>query len=149
MSEEKSRRGFLEILLGSSAVMALSAVLYPIFKFITPPKTAEANLSQLKLSFTRAEIELEAQKAKYFKYGKALGIIFINEKNQLKAMDATCTHLDCTVQHRPDLGILWCSCHNGRYGLDGTNISGPPPRPLSTYAVKEVDDVIFVSKGDS
>lgn len=149
MSEEKSRRSFLEILLGSSAVMALSAVIYPVFKFITPPETAEANLSQLKLSFTRADIDSEAQKAKYFKYGKTLGIIFINEKNQLRAMDATCTHLDCTVQHRPDLGILWCSCHNGRYGLDGTNISGPPPRPLNSYVVKEVDDVIFVSKGDS
>ena len=57
--------------------------------------------------------------------------------------------LDCTVQHRPDLGILWCSCHNGRYGLDGTNISGPPPRPLVAYQVKEVGETIFVSKGDS
>ena len=149
MAEERSRRSFLEIILGSSAVMALGAVFYPIFKFITPPKTAEANLSQLKLSFTRADIDAEAQKAKYFKYGKALGIIFINEKKELRAIDATCTHLDCTVQHRPDLGILWCSCHNGRYGLDGSNISGPPPRPLGSYVVKEEGDVIFVSKGDS
>ena len=63
---------------------------------------------------------------------------------ELKAMAATCTHLDCTVQHRPDLGIVWCSCHNGRYDLDGKNISGPPPRPLEKYVVNEVGDDIFV-----
>jgi len=149
VSEKKTRRSFLEAILGGSALLAIGAVMYPVYRYITPPETAEANLSQLKLSFSRSEIESESQKAKYFKYGRSLGIIYLTDKNELKAMEATCTHLDCTVQHRPDIGILWCSCHNGRYGLDGTNISGPPPRPLAAYQVKEVDDVIFVSKGDS
>jgi len=150
VSEEKSRRSFLEVALGGSALLAVAAIFYPAFKYITPPKLAEAKLSQLKLSFSRSDIESEPKKAKYFKYGRNMGIILLTESNELKALDATCTHLDCTVQHRPDLGILWCSCHNGRYGLDGSNISGPPPRPLKSYQVKEdVSGLIFVSKGDS
>lgn len=143
---DKSRRGFLEIILGGTALATIGAVIYPMFKYITPPKMGEAKLSQLKLKFTRADIEAEPKKAKYFKYGRMLGIIFLNDKNELTALSAKCTHLDCTVQNRPDLGLLWCSCHNGRYGLDGHNISGPPPKPLAAFAVKEVDGVIFVSK---
>ena len=147
MADNKStRRGFLEIILGGGILATLGAVLYPITKYIIPPATAEAKLSQLKLPFTRADIEAEPKKAKYFKYGRALGIIYLTDKNELRALAAMCTHLDCTVQHRPDLGIIWCSCHNGRYDLDGNNISGPPPRPLEKYLVKETDDVIFVSR---
>lgn len=147
MSEKQpTRRGFLEYLIGGGALATVGAIIYPVVRYINPPETAEARLSQLKLPFGRAEIEADPKKAKYFKYGRELGIIAINESGELHAISATCTHLDCTVQHRPDLGIIWCSCHNGRYNLDGTNISGPPPRPLATFAVNETDGVIFVSK---
>ena len=150
MAKDKStRRGFLEIILGGGVLATLGAIFYPVLKFITPPAVSEAKLSQLKLQFGRAEIEAEEKKAKYFKYGRDLGIIYITEKNELKALTARCTHLDCTVQHRPDLGIIWCSCHNGRYNLNGNNISGPPPRPLEQYTVKETDGVIFVRREDT
>ncbi len=150
MSKQKpNRRGFLEIILGGGALATLGAIFYPIGKYLVPPKTAEANLSQLKLDFTRDDINADEKKAKYFKYGRDLGIIFLTGSNELKALAATCTHLDCTVQHRPDLGIIWCSCHNGRYSNDGLNVSGPPPKPLAKYVVKEENNEIFVSKEDS
>jgi cytochrome b6-f complex iron-sulfur subunit len=146
---QSGRRGFLEILLGGGILATLVAVLYPVTKYIIPPAAGEAKLSQLKLEFTRADIEADPKRAKYFKYGRTLGIIYLTDKNELRALAATCTHLDCTVQHRPDLGIIWCSCHNGRYDLDGNNISGPPPRPLEKYLVKESNDVIFVSREEA
>ena len=111
-----------------------------------PPESGEANVSQVKLPFTRAEIEADPKKAKNFKFGRSLGIIIVGETGKLTALSATCTHLDCTVQHRPDLGIIWCSCHNGRYDLNGRNISGPPPKPLEQFSVNEVGDDIFGSK---
>lgn len=141
-----NRRSFLELILGGGILATLGAIFYPVIKYITPPASGEANLSQLKLSFTRADIEAEPKKAKYFKYGRELGIIYITDKDELRALAATCTHLDCTVQHRPDLGIIWCSCHNGRYDSNGNNISGPPPRPLDRYVIKETEGVILVSK---
>lgn len=147
MSEKKqSRRGFLEIILGGGSLATLGAIIYPVAKYIIPPKTAEANLSQLKLPFGRKEIEAEPKKAKYFKYGRELGIVFINDAGVLGALTATCTHLDCTVQNRPDLGLIWCSCHNGKYDYKGRNVSGPPPKPLQQFTVKEDGDTILVSK---
>lgn len=150
MSEEKSsRRGFLELILGGGVIATLGSIFYPAVKYIMPPATAEADLSQLKLDFTKADIEAEPKKAKYFKYGRELGIIFVDDSGKLHALAATCTHLDCTVQHRPDQGIIWCSCHNGKYDLSGRNISGPPPRPLATFKIKENGDEILVSKENS
>ncbi|MCP4703444.1 MAG: ubiquinol-cytochrome c reductase iron-sulfur subunit [candidate division Zixibacteria bacterium] len=144
-----SRRGFFEILATGGILGVCAMIFYPIWKYITPPESGEANLSQIKLDFSRADIEAEEKKSKTFKFGRKLGIIIVASDGTLKAMAATCTHLDCTVQHRPDLGIIWCSCHNGRYDLDGNNISGPPPRPLEQYVVNEIDGDIFVSKEET
>lgn len=142
----QSRRNFLNWIISGGAAALMASVFYPIFRYLIPPKTVEANVSQVKLPFTRAEIAAEAQKAKLFKFGRSMGIIFLTPEGELRALAATCTHLDCSVQHRPDLGIIWCACHNGRYDLNGNNISGPPPRPLEKYAVNEVDGTIFVAK---
>ena len=141
-----TRRGFLDWITHGGVVALLASILYPVVKFIMPPEHGEANVSQVKLPFTRAEIESDPKKAKTFKFGRSLGIIAVTETGSLTALAATCTHLDCTVQHRPDLGIIWCSCHNGRYDMNGRNISGPPPRPLEQFTVNEVGDDIFVSK---
>jgi len=144
--EEKSRRTFLNWLLSGGVVALFGAIFYPVLKFLMPPKSIEANVSQVKVPFTKEEIGADPKKAKIFKFGRSLGIIFLTETGGLKALAATCTHLDCTVQHRPDIGIIWCSCHNGRYDLDGKNISGPPPKPLEKFVVNEVGEDIFVSK---
>jgi len=142
-----SRRTFLDRLLQGGLVALIAAILYPITKFIIPPKAGEVNISQLKLDLTRADIEAAKQKSKTFKFGRTLGIILITPKGELRALTATCTHLDCTVQYRPDWGIIWCACHNGRYDLDGKNISGPPPRPLEEFTVTEKGEDIFISRG--
>jgi Rieske Fe-S protein len=49
------------------------------------------------------------------------------------------------VQYVPGDGIVWCACHNGRFDLDGRVLSGPPPRPLPSYAVHEDDGDVIVS----
>jgi Rieske Fe-S protein len=150
MSQRKtSRRNFLNFLLGGGLVTTLGAILYPVLDFIKPPPSGEANVSQMKLPFTRSEIAADPAMSRTFKFGRTLGIIVMSESGELSALAATCTHLDCTVQHRPDLGIVWCACHNGRYDLNGGNISGPPPRPLEKYVINEVGDDIFVSREDS
>ncbi len=141
-----SRRGFISGVTGGGILAFLGSVLYPVVRFIMPPESGEANVSQIKLPFVRADIEADPRKSKTFRFGRSLGLIIVTEAGELKAMAAMCTHLDCTVQHRPDLGIIWCSCHNGRYDLDGKNISGPPPRPLEQFVIEEVGDDIFVHK---
>jgi Rieske Fe-S protein len=55
--------------------------------------------------------------------------------DDVRAFNAVCTHVDCTVRYRPETSDLFCSCHDGVYDLEGRNVSGPPPRPLETYKV--------------
>ncbi len=144
---EQTRRNFLSWVLGGGLIATLGAIAYPAWKFLTPPPSGEANVSQVKLPFKKADLAAEPQKSKIFKFGRSVGIVVLTDAGELKAMSATCTHLQCTVQYRPDLGIIWCACHNGRYDLEGKNISGPPPRPLEMYVINEVGEDIFVSKG--
>ena len=146
MAESKSRRDFLNLVLGGGTLATLGAILYPITKYIVPPPSGEANVSQVKLPFKRSDIASDPKKAKTFKFGRNLGIIVLTDSGELKALSARCTHLDCTVQNRPELGIIWCACHNGRYDYNGRNISGPPPKPLEPFAVNIVGEDIFVSR---
>ena len=55
--------------------------------------------------------------------------------DDVRAFNAICTHVDCTVQYRSETGDIYCSCHEGLYDLNGRNVSGPPPRPLEIYKV--------------
>jgi choline dehydrogenase-like flavoprotein len=49
---------------------------------------------------------------------------------QLRVLDGTCTHEGCFVNWIGTEGRFGCDCHTARFAADGTNISGPPPRPL-------------------
>jgi len=144
--EQVTRRGFLERVLGIFAIAVSASILYPVLRFLIPPTSGEATVNQVKLPFGRKDIEADTKKAKTFRFGRQLGIIVLTPSGELRALAAQCTHLDCTVQNRPEEGVLWCACHNGRYNLDGKNISGPPPRPLEVFLVNEVGADIFVSK---
>jgi len=141
-----TRRKFLDRVIGVGTIALVSSVLYPVIRYLIPPKSGEAAATQVKLPFGRAELEADPRKSKTFRFGRQLGIIVLAPSGELKAVSATCTHLDCTVQYKMDEGVLWCACHNGRYDLKGGNVSGPPPRPLERFAVNEVGKDIFISK---
>ena len=120
-----------------------AAVVYPIIRFISPPKVAEAATNRV-LAATTAE--LTEPKWKIFPFGSEPGIVIEVAPGKYKAFTAVCTHLSCTVQFEVAEQRIWCACHNGWYDLNGKNISGPPPRPLEQYEVNVVDDDIFVMR---
>lgn len=146
MEQDLSRRKFLDRFLAGIGVAFAASVLYPVIRYLIPPKSGEADATQLKLPFGRAELEADPRKSRTFRFGRQLGIIVLTPTGELRAVSALCTHLDCTVQYRPDMKLLWCACHNGTYDLNGGNVSGPPPRPLEKFVVNEVGTDIFVSK---
>ncbi len=148
MPKEKiKRRSFLNLLLGGGTVAWLASVLFPVFKYMKPPEIPEAVQSQVT-ACTLAELQSTEQNYKTFKFGRKLGIVVLLPDGSIRAYEATCTHLDCTIQYRPDLNILWCACHNGQYDMTGRNIAGPPPRPLEQWVIHhdKASDNIFVSK---
>jgi Rieske Fe-S protein len=145
-SQVVTRRRFLGRSISALTAAVSASILYPVIRFLIPPSSGEAKVNQVKLPFGRAEIAADAKRAKTFRFGRQLGIIVLTPTGELRALSARCTHLDCTVQNRPEEGVLWCACHNGRFDLDGKNISGPPPRPLEVFTVNEIDGDIHVSK---
>ena len=138
-----TRKSFINYLLGISSVSALGSILYPVFRYLIPPESAEAVPASITVM---NEEDLKPNSSKIFRFGKEPAILVKTSEGDIKAFTATCTHLGCIVQYRPDMEHIWCACHNGHYNLRGVNIAGPPPRPLTEFSVGIRDGKIIVSK---
>ncbi|MDH5590149.1 MAG: Rieske (2Fe-2S) protein [Gemmatimonadota bacterium] len=138
-----SRKGFVDWLLGTSLGAFVVAVVYPVVRYVIPPEVPESAVSSVALPFGADDLPPNA--GRIFKFGSRPGIIVKTPGGELKAFSARCTHLDCTVQFRDDLGHIWCACHNGHFDLNGRNIAGPPPRPLQAFDVNVRGGQIVVS----
>lgn len=78
-------------------------------------------------------------------------VFIFRQKNTFHAISATCTHLGCTVKMQrltqpkkvsvrgreiEEQAEFACPCHGSKYYGDGTNYSGPAPRPLDYYKLE-------------
>jgi Rieske Fe-S protein len=140
-----SRRSFIDWLLGTSAAAFIVSVLYPVSRYLVPPPAGESSAASVTLPI-RAE-DVKPNTGQIFKFGSKPAILVRTAAGELRAFSAVCTHLNCTVQYRPDLAEIWCACHNGHFDLKGQNVSGPPPRPLDAYVINVRGSQIVVSKG--
>lgn len=141
-NETSGRRAFLSVLLGGGLAAFLGMIVYPVLRYMVPPKLPEANVASLPVGKVS---ELSPNQGKLFKFGRKPGLLIRTPEGEYRAFIAVCTHLDCTVQYRSDLKIIWCACHNGQYDLNGINVAGPPPRPLTPLDVHIKGDDIYVS----
>ena len=140
-ANELPRRRFINLLLGTGVIASIGSFLYPIIRYLVPPKLPDfGNDAVLAAKVS----DLKPDSAKLFRFGTRPGLLIKSTAGEYRALSATCTHLGCTVQYRPDLREIWCACHNGLYDLNGRNISGPPPRPLEQFDVQVRGDDIYV-----
>ena len=141
---DTTRRRFVNWWLGTSAGAFLASVLYPVTRYLIPPEVAESTAATVTLPFKADDVKPNS--GQIFKFGNRPAILVRTASGELKAFSAVCTHLNCTVQYRPDLAHIWCACHNGHFDLNGQNIAGPPPRPLDGFVVNVRGTQIVVSK---
>jgi len=131
----RSRRSFLDLLLGLGTLGWLASVLYPVLRYLTPLPSSGPG-GPVKLS----PEQVATLQRERFVIVPAQGrrvLVFQDPAQTLRALDARCTHEGCTVKFVPGESVIWCACHNGRFDLDGRVISGPPPRPLAQYIAKQ------------
>jgi menaquinol-cytochrome c reductase iron-sulfur subunit len=82
-------------------------------------------------------------------------LFVFREGNTYHAISAVCTHLGCTTRAEalpnPEVQQVGgqslrlthrfqCPCHGSKYTGDGTNVSGPAPRPLAWYHLSLATD---------
>ncbi|HSE29979.1 MAG TPA: ubiquinol-cytochrome c reductase iron-sulfur subunit [Pyrinomonadaceae bacterium] len=82
-------------------------------------------------------------------------VFIFREKNTFHCISATCTHLGCTVKmnrlnQSKTVSVrgrqineqveFACPCHGSKYYGDGTNYSGPAPKPLAHYKLEVSPD---------
>lgn len=67
------------------------------------------------------------------------GILYVLHSaatDEYLVLDATCTHLGCTVRWDGAQEHFACPCHDAHFDQRGAVVSGPPPRGLRQLAVK-------------
>ena len=126
------RRTFLDALLAVGFVSTAAAIAYPVSRFIVPPASGEPATAT---AVAGKAARLKPNSGLIFPFGAKPAIVVRTAEGELRAFNAVCTHLDCTVQFKADTSELWCPCHNGIYDLGGNVVSGPPPRPLEQLVV--------------
>lgn len=65
--------------------------------------------------------------------------VFRNDKGEMHAISAVCTHLGCIVKRQKN-GRFLCPCHGSVFGPNGKVIAGPAPTPLNWLEVSIAPD---------
>jgi cytochrome b6-f complex iron-sulfur subunit len=146
------RRNWLLHGLEASVAATAAAILYPVVRFLRPRAATSSGSFELVAPYKVNELKADAEgrwPAPFDFAGKPC-LIVRTPDGEIKAFDAVCTHLECTVEYREGKADIFCNCHNGVYDLNGRNVSGPPPRPLEVYKVtlrgKPGQEEIIVSR---
>jgi cytochrome b6-f complex iron-sulfur subunit len=148
MTESKNRRDFLMKLGFGAGVTALVGQTAASLRSLVPnvsydaPTTVKVGTPQ---DFPDGIKFLPDERLFVFRDGKTFHCV-----------SAVCTHLGCTVRaealSRVETKTLdgvplrlthrfLCPCHGSTYGGDGSNVSGPAPKPLAWYHLSlSVDD---------
>lgn len=90
--------------------------LYPAVRFMLRPQVAESSANEVPAGKKQTSGPTVAA----FSNAEAIPASSSEtEGGEWRAFSAVCTHLNCTVQYRPDTQQIWCACHNGLYDLNG------------------------------
>ena len=138
-----SRRAVLAWLLGGGALASMVSFLYPVIRFLNPPPITEAAVNEADGGKVQ---DLLPNSGKIVRFGDQPALLVRVGESEWKAFSAVCTHLHCTVQYRASTRQIWCPCHNGTYDMNGRVVSGPPPNPLTEYAVNVRGDEVWISR---
>lgn len=146
--ESGGRRRFLGGL-GVLSLAWLTALVYPAYKYLAPAAARDPYDKEGKSPIEGLKADEVAKPGQGKNAGFAGGglIVFRASNGELKALSSKCTHAGCNVQFQGD--SLICHCHGGIYDLEGKNVSGPPPKPLTPYRVLERDGLLFVLRPEN
>jgi cytochrome b6-f complex iron-sulfur subunit len=140
----KSRRDFLKAAIGIWGVLCATPVLGMVLQYITPV-TAKGSVRETVLVGQSGDFAQGT--VKIVRVNKDPVLLIHTPAGQFRALSARCTHLGCVVQYQespaPHFG---CNCHGSQFDMNGTNISGPAPKPLPPYRVTMTGSSIYLTR---
>jgi cytochrome b6-f complex iron-sulfur subunit len=141
-----TRRGFVKVAIGAVGCLYAAAVAYPVYKYLNTPVEDEITAAKSNSIDLKDADKLPPNSTLTFRFKSNPAVLIHFADGTWAALNTVCTHLGCTVQYTPPAPEIVCACHGGRYDpRTGKNISGPPPRPLTTYNVHVAPGKVTVS----
>jgi cytochrome b6-f complex iron-sulfur subunit len=125
-----TRKQFLLIALGTTAVAAIGGVLQILYRYLAPNQGGTR-----QLPFTLAEGDIKPGESRTFSLGGEAAVIIRTLSGEVAAFSAVCTHLGCIVQWQKENQQFHCPCHGGIFAATGEVLKGPPPRPLKRLTI--------------
>lgn len=145
--DSPERRNFMAAMIGGASAAYAAGIGFVIYRYLSSGITDSAQLEAIKEIKVDGVSEMADNSSKMFKFGSKPGILIKDAGGNLKAYNAVCTHLGCTVSYQADQSRIFCACHGGVYDPQtGKNVSGPPPEPLKAYNVLSKEDGIYVER---
>ena len=153
-SPNLSRREFVNITVGAIGTVIVVSVGVPAIAYILGPglkiQKTEAwvpvgKVDQFKVgeptlvSFTRTTVN------GWERTTNSIGVYVTKpESGDIYVLSNVCTHLACRVSWKADGQDYVCPCHDGHFDIEGSVISGPPPKPLIRLETKVEDNTLYV-----
>jgi menaquinol-cytochrome c reductase iron-sulfur subunit len=141
-----SRRQFLNTAINAVGAVMTAMIAVPIAGYFMDPVLRSASgaagtwvklAGVSELGDAPKKFTISAEKVEGFMKQKVAADVYaFKDGDKMIAMSNTCQHLGCPVAYTESDGKFHCPCHGGVYDKQGTNIGGPPPRPLARYATK-------------
>lgn len=141
------RRSFLGMSAAAVGLVYVGAVGYPVYKYLATPAQRSAEAAAVTETTLEGADAIPVNSALMFKFGTKPAILIRHSESEFAAFNAVCTHLACTVRYEPENSRIYCACHGGVYDPQtGTNVAGPPPKPLTKFRVEVLDGRVVVAK---
>ncbi len=140
--ESTDRRGFLTWL--SRAFLALWGLgaAGVVGAYLRAPERGERVAERMVRVGLLADLRMG--EGRLVRHGTTPFYVVRMDERRVVALSAVCTHVRCILGFDREKRSLVCPCHDGRFDLAGTVLSGPPPRPLTNYGVSVRAGEVFV-----
>ena len=142
--DRPTRRDYLGLCAHGSLGMGAAAIVWPVARYLSPPDAPSRPETAAPVAVC-ADHALTRKQARFARYGNRPVVVLRLDDGSLRAFDATCPHLGCTVGLDPDRKTLRCPCHGAEFDpATGAPERGPAVDPLLPLTVQVRHDTIVV-----
>ena len=150
--EISRRKFFMKLSLGVAglgaaavAVPVVSALLAPLLEQPEQKWRTVGKLDDFPVGATKLVTFIDADPKPYAGTTANSGAWLRRDaQNHFIAFAVNCTHLGCPVRWENEAHLFMCPCHGGVYYEDGSVAAGPPPKSLTKYQVRVLNNDVQI-----